>query len=249
MTMTHRWDEFSKSLAEKSLPRRESLRRLGLALAGAVLSPLGLQTAWAGRQDPCTAFCKCRNGKEQNQCLDACRKCNGNTGRLAGSCGSYTCCPIASCKGVCSNLKSDPNCGACGHNCGAIGETCCGDYCTDLANDVFNCGRCGIVCPAPDAYEYVACVSGQCLYDCIEGADDCGDGTCTPLGSDPDNCGACGNVCGGSTPFCTYGICTETYCNGADLYFDANNCGACGHQCQPLEFCSWGNCEGVCIGC
>jgi hypothetical protein len=52
MTMTHRWDEFSKSLAEESLPRRESLRRLGLALAGAMLSPLELETAWAKGPNP-----------------------------------------------------------------------------------------------------------------------------------------------------------------------------------------------------
>ena len=45
------FDEFSKSLAE-SVPRRESLRRLRVVLAGAVLSPLGLGAAWAGRQDP-----------------------------------------------------------------------------------------------------------------------------------------------------------------------------------------------------
>jgi hypothetical protein len=40
--MTHRFDEFSKSLAEKSVSRRGSLRLLGAALAGAILSPLGL---------------------------------------------------------------------------------------------------------------------------------------------------------------------------------------------------------------
>ena len=57
--MDHLFDEFSKSLAE-SLPRRESLRRLGAVFAGAVLSPLGLQTAWAAGTDPCVAFCKCR---------------------------------------------------------------------------------------------------------------------------------------------------------------------------------------------
>ena len=45
------FDEFSKSMA-KSMPRRESLRRLRVVLAGAVLSPLGLGAAWAGRQDP-----------------------------------------------------------------------------------------------------------------------------------------------------------------------------------------------------
>src|SRR4029453_14749411 len=199
--MNHLFDEFSKSLAE-SVPRRESLRRLGAVFAGAVLSPLALATAWAGKPAPCAAFCKCRTKAQQNQCLAACQKCNKDTSRLGGSCGSYTCCSIASCRGVCSNLKSDPNCGACGHDCRTMGETCCGDYCADLATDVFNCGRCGTFCPAPGPHEHVACVSGQCPYDCIEGADDCGDGTCTPLWGDPDNCGACGNVCSGATPYC-----------------------------------------------
>jgi hypothetical protein len=253
--MDHLFDEFSKSLAE-SVPRRESLRRLGAVFAGAILSPLGVGTVWAVGTDPCKAFCKCSNRAQQSQCHTACRACNGNTSRIGGSCGKYVCCSIASCRGICSNLKSDPNCGACGHNCGAIGETCCGDYCTDLATDVFNCGRCGTACSAPGANEYVACVSGQCVYDCVAGADDCGDGTCTDLSSNPDNCGACGNVCADPTPYCNEGICNDcgpgtALCGGQciDVLWDGNNCGACGHQCQPLEFCSWGNCEGTCIGC
>jgi len=46
--MTYHWDEFSKSLDDKSVPRRESLRRLGAVFAGAVLSPLALDTTgWA----------------------------------------------------------------------------------------------------------------------------------------------------------------------------------------------------------
>src|SRR5262249_12174792 len=49
--MDHLIDEFSKSLAE-SLPRRESLRRLGAVFAGAVLGPLGLETAWRASRTP-----------------------------------------------------------------------------------------------------------------------------------------------------------------------------------------------------
>jgi hypothetical protein len=226
--MNHLFDEFSKSLSQSS-PRRESLRRLGAVFAGAVLSPLGLETAWAQNPDPCKAFCKCRPGTQQNQCLAACKACNGNTGRLAGSCGSYTCCSIASCKGVCSNLKSNPNCGACGNDCRTYGETCCGSYCADLQNDIFNCGRCGTVCPAPDANETVACISGLCAYDCVPGAVDCGDGTCTDLTSNPDNCGACGNVCPQSAPVCFAGACT-TGCQG---YCPEGWCGGdgCGGEC------------------
>ncbi|MBC7856728.1 MAG: hypothetical protein IAF94_25135, partial [Pirellulaceae bacterium] len=171
------------------------------------------------------------------------KACTGKTSRLAGSCGKYTCCSKTACNGACSDLKSDPNCGACGNNCRAIGESCCGNYCADLANDFDNCGRCGTRCDAPGPYEYGACVAGACVYECVGGADNCGDGTCTYLGDDPDNCGACGNACPAATPFCTHGTCTETYCNGADLLFDALNCGACGHICQSHEFCSFGTCE------
>jgi hypothetical protein len=249
--MDHLFDEFSKSLAE-SVPRRESLRRLGAVFAGAVLGPLGLGTAWARGNDPCLAFCKCRTKAQQSQCLTACRACNGNTNRIGGSCGKYVCCSIASCSGVCSNLKSNPNCGACGNNCGARGETCCGAYCADLAHDVFNCGGCGSVCTAPPPGKVVACVSGRCFYNCAAGAIDC-NGTCTFLGSNPANCGACGNVCGGSTPYCYQGTCTEcagAICGGEciDVLWDANNCGACDNRCQPLEHCSWGTCEGIAIG-
>jgi hypothetical protein len=244
--MDNLFDEFSRSLAG-SVPRRESLRRLGAVFAGAVLSPLGVGTAWAGRRDPCSAFCKCRTTKQQSQCLAACRACNGNTGRVGGSCGNYVCCSTAACGGVCSDLLHDPNCGACGHNCHALGETCCGGQCADLATDVYNCGSCGAVCAAPPPNESVACISGTCVYDCAAGAILC-NGTCTPVNSDPDNCGACGNVCGGSTPYCNGGECSPcepggTLCGGVctNLDFDNSNCGACGVVCADGY-----SCQGVC---
>jgi hypothetical protein len=248
--MDHLFDEFSKSLAD-SVPRRESLRRLGAVFAGAVLSPLGLETAWAGKFDACNSFCKCGNVKQQNQCLAACKKCNGNTSRLGGTCGSYVCCTVASCKGTCSDLKHDPNCGACGNDCRVDGETCCGNYCADLANDVFNCGSCGTACAEPLPGEVVGCVSGTCVYDCADGAIDCY-GTCTFLGSDPDNCGACGNVCPDETPACINGTCVEVDCGpppyancGGDcvlLDTDPYNCGACGFVCPGGSVCGDGLC-------
>src|SRR4051812_35456994 len=122
--MTHHWDEFSKSLAEP-VPRRESLRRLGALVAGAVLGPLGSARAAIRRRatDPCQTFCKCRNATQQNACLAACKACGGDTRRLCGACGSYVCC--------------------------GSGRTCCGTICTDLASDVHNCGACGRVCRQP----------------------------------------------------------------------------------------------------
>jgi hypothetical protein len=231
--MDHLFDEFSKSLAE-SVPRRESLRRLGAVFAGAVLGPLGLESAWAGAKqrggkDPCESFCNCRNRKQQDQCLNVCRGCQSDTSRVCGSCGSYVCC--------------------------AAGQSCCSGHCANLNNDVQNCGGCGRQCAAPPPNEVVACVAGLCVYNCTPGAVDC-NGTCTFLDTDPDNCGACGNVCPDTAPSCSQGICNNcpagtALCGSgcADILFDGNNCGACGHQCSPLEVCNFGNCEGVCIGC
>src|SRR5262249_54670441 len=207
--MTHHWDEFSKLLAEP-VPRRESMRRIGLALAGVVLSPLGLSTAFAGG-DPCRTFCKCRRKADQNACLAACRACNGATQRLCGSCGSY----------VCSDVASDfNNCGTCGHVCRQPGPdenaacvsgncvyTCvygavrCNGVCAFLDFDPNNCGVCGSVCTAPTPY----CAFGTCS-ECPAEWTMC-NGTCQDLGNDPNNCGACGNVCPDTAPNCSKGVC------------------------------------------
>jgi hypothetical protein len=220
--MTHCWDEFSKSLAEP-LPRRESLRRLGAVFAGAVLSPLGLDSALARNPDPCKAFCKCRNKRQQDQCLKACKACNKDTRRVCGSCGSYVCC--------------------------GSGRTCCSGYCTDLDDDVLNCGACGSMCDPPGPYEFGACIDGECTYGCIDGGVYC-DGVCTYLRRDPDNFGACGNVCPGSAPYCNNGVCEvcpagTTLCGNTCAYLpeDNYNCGACGNVCPGGTSCLGGFCQ------
>ena len=169
-----RLDEISKLLAA-SVSRRESLRTIGVALAGATLSTLGINTAWAARPDRCTAFCRwCPTKTKRNQCMEACRACNGNTSRLCGSCGAYVCCPAgtACCNGICTDLNSDANnCGACGNVCGQstpvcsqgtctgcpTGMTYCNGICTNIAFDTGNCGGCGIVCGAGEI-----CSGGVC---------------------------------------------------------------------------------------
>jgi hypothetical protein len=229
-TMANYWDEFSKSLAQP-LPRRESLRRLGIALAGTVLSPLGLQSASAGhhpkqQSDPCKSFCTCRNKRQKDQCLQACSACGKDPSRLAGSCGNYVCC--------------------------GAGRTSCGGYCADLGFDPYNCGACGNVCAAPGPYEQGACIDGRCEYACVEGAVECAGG-CTFLEWDPSNCGACGNLCPESAPYCNGGACSEcspglTLCGGncVDLFVDPGNCGACGNVCdESTPYCS----QGACTGC
>jgi hypothetical protein len=226
--MINHWDEFSKSLAEP-LPRRESLRRLGFALAGAVLSPLGLRSASAGhhpkqQSDPCKAFCKCRNKRQQDQCLKVCKACGSNPARLGGSCGNYFCC--------------------------SAGLSSCGNYCANLGSDPWNCGACGYVCDEPGPYEYGACINGRCEYACAGGTVDC-NGFCTFLGWDSGNCGACGNVCPGSAPVCNQGFCVcpsgMAVCDGEciDIQNDPDNCGACGNECHSsAPYCHAGVCSG-----
>jgi hypothetical protein len=175
VAIMERLDEFSKLLAA-SVSRRESLRSIGAVLAGVALSPLGLSTAWAARPDRCTAFCRrCSTRKRRNQCLTACRACNGNTSRLCGSCGAYVCCAssTACCNGTCTAVNADPNnCGACGNVCGGSTPVCiqgtcgncpptaptfCSGVCTYLGHDSANCGACGNVCPPQ-----FACAAGVC---------------------------------------------------------------------------------------
>jgi hypothetical protein len=218
--MTHPWDEFSKSLAEH-VPRRESLRRLGVVVAGVVFGPLGWRPPLARGPDPCKAFCNQCPTRLRSQCLSACRACNPDTGRLCGSCGRYFCC--------------------------GNGQTCCGEYCADLASNFYNCGACGHVCPQPGPYEYGFCVNGNCVYPCVEGAVRCDGTTCTSLEWDPDNCGACGNSCG-DLELCVSGSCRDCNCYGdgvcQDLFNDPSHCGACGFVCPAGYGCFGGVCGG-----
>src|SRR5262249_38960771 len=127
VSIMERLDELSKLLAA-SVSRRESLRRIAVVLAGSALNTLGINTAWAARPDRCSAFCRwCPTRTKRNQCLEACRACNGNTSRLCGSCGAYVCCPTgaACCNGTCTDLNSNSNnCGACGNVCPASVPVC-----------------------------------------------------------------------------------------------------------------------------
>jgi hypothetical protein len=212
--MTHEWDEFSKLLAEP-VPRRESLRRLGALLGGAVLGPLATRTARAGGKrragnDPCKSFCKCSKKKQQNACLDACRACNGDTSRVCGACGSHSC----------ANGGDTGNCGACGHVCAPPGlyedvrcvegmcvyeciwgTVRCGGVCIDVQRDRYNCGACGNSCG-----ELETCVHGTCR-DC-----NCyGDGVCQDLLHDVNNCGTCGVQC----PL--FYVCSDGFCTPGEV--------------------------------
>lgn len=223
--MSHSFDEFSKSLAE-SVPRRESLRRLGLVLFGTLLGPFGSDGASAARGDACSKLCIRGTKKQRNACLTACRSCLLSSGRVCGNAYGVICCPS--------------------------GSTCCGSYCADLSKDFRNCGRCGTQCREAGADEVGICSGGRCQYACVNGAVRC-DGKCKRLDSDPDNCGSCGRTCGGTKPYCRGGVCVEcpvgsTACGGScvDLQSNRLNCGACGNACSGTSpYCS----AGTCVAC
>ena len=221
--MSHEWDEFSKSLADQSVPRRKSLRLLGAALAGALLGPLAPRAARAAG-DVCKTFCNRYPKSQRSSCLAACQACNGDTSRLCAGGSAFTCC--------------------------VTGTTCCHGYCADLANDFDNCGACSAACSYPGPYEDGACVDGQCFYSCVEGTVVC-DGRCSLLDRDPDNCGACGNVCPETARYCLDGICVEPPCAPGTILCDGQcvdplsdrlNCGGCGQDCGPSFVCAAGAC-------
>jgi hypothetical protein len=63
--------------------------------------------------------------------------------------------------------------------------------CSNLLNDPFNCGGCGIVC-APGS----PCMGGMCVgIVCPPNSVNCM-GRCVDITTDPTNCGACFVVCG-----------------------------------------------------
>ena len=245
--MDNLFDEFSKSLAE-SVPRRESLRRLGAVFAGAVLSPLGVGTAWAG--------------PEQTRAMPSANVARRSSSRNAWRpAGRATATPAASADPAGNTSAARPPLAA---GCAA---TCCTTRTAGPAEITATpWGRpvAAVIAPispptssTAEAAEgcaphllptrSVACVSGTCVYDCVAGAIRC-NGTCTSVDFDPDNCGACGNVCGGSTPYCSGGECSPcapggTLCGGVctNLDFDNANCGACGVVC-PDGY----SCQGVC---
>src|SRR5262245_37370782 len=201
--MSHHIDELAKSLAEEPIPRRHAFRLFGAALAGAILGPLGLQSARAD-PDPCRAVCRCRNRQQQNACLAACYSCGGDTSRMCGACGSIVCCdePDPYEEGACVN-------GQCAYWCVDGAAACGGGPCTPLWLDPDNCGACGNVCPdtAP------VCIAGVCSPNpCSPPYPTYCNGRCVNLSTDMNNCGACGVVCYGD------------YCAGGGCYTSCNPC-------------------------
>ncbi|BEJ13901.1 hypothetical protein CspHIS471_0310750 [Cutaneotrichosporon sp. HIS471] len=160
--------------------------------------------------------------------------------------------------GWCANLKNDPsNCGACGQQCGGTFGRCTNGYCpandpnackngltgceggpggyfpftcTDLQNDVTNCGTC-----------FVRCRDKQT----------CKGGDCRNLQNDNENCGQCRAMCADGQN-CVDGTCTpkmtcpQDYCGGVgcvNKQNDNQHCGKCFNKCAPGKNCWSGVCS------
>jgi stigma-specific protein Stig1 len=199
-------DGLARDLARGDLSRRQALRGMAAAIAGAwLLSPA---SALAGLKRRCPPERRCgddccrhgercrkRHGHRKCVCKKGLRRCRGacvNTSRDVNNCGA--CGVRCDSGGVCID-------GVCQPTCGPNQTLCDGNLCVNLQTDSDNCGACGVVCD--DAY---ACVSGDCTLQCNTGETDC-NGVCTDTQTDQANCGSCGNACQAGE-VCFQGNCT-----------------------------------------
>ncbi|MCG8557681.1 MAG: hypothetical protein MJD61_20705 [Proteobacteria bacterium] len=126
----------------------------------------------------------------------------------------------------------------------------CFGLCVSLANDIANCGACGLICKPG-----TVCIGGACTCAALPGGPirDCPN-ACTDTTLDPLNCGGCGRECGFGA-VCVNGRCqcgpgtrmcrqgNDTHCIMGNMQNDVNNCGMCGNRCPLGANCVGGTCE------
>ncbi len=124
---------------------------------------------------------------------------------------------LAAC-GVSGRTGGSGGAGICPAHPDQCAGKCCGTTCFDVMHDPFNCGDCGVACPAG-----TICLGGNC--GCPPFGDKCGLGQtccgaigCVSLDSDIRNCGACGDSCAGDS---------KHACVGADCCYDGFLAGSC----------------------
>ena len=163
-----RFDDLTKTLATAT-SRRQALKTLAATALGGLLGLGGIGTAFAN--------CK-PNGIG----------CNSNSQCCSGGC----------CKGICTDLGTTSNCGACGHKCGA-NQTCQNGQC------VTPCTANGDTCSGNSD-----CCSGNCSNGvcCASGRVGLCNGSCA-LPCDPDV--GCSDGC--SSSYCLPDVSGAYYCS------------------------------------
>ncbi|KZO90085.1 hypothetical protein CALVIDRAFT_414311 [Calocera viscosa TUFC12733] len=196
----------------------------------------------------CDHICpgECVGGICANPCPAGDLFCNNDmcvTNNTQGNCGS---CGNACLPGDTSVQPEVCTAGVCA--CPAGYPTICGEGCTNLLNDHYNCGSCDHICPGE-------CVGGICANPCPAGDLFCNNDMCV-TNNTINNCGSCGSMClPGDTSVqpevCTAGVCAcpagyPTICGEGctNLLNDHYNCGSCDHIC-PGE-CVGGICANPC---
>ena len=111
-----------------------------------------------------------------------------------------------------------------------LSNGCCSDECTNVANDLANCGGCGVICTNP--HGTTACGAGACLPSCNAGFASC-DGNpvngCERSLQTLSDCGGCGVACAlpNANESCSTGTCQLTTCNSGFANCDANQANGC----------------------
>ncbi|MBI2393881.1 MAG: hypothetical protein HYV09_30190, partial [Deltaproteobacteria bacterium] len=210
-----------------------------------------------------TSLCtygKCHDLQSDNANCGTCgTTCPAGKVCSAGTCATSCISGTSLCTdGKCHDLQTDnANCGTCGTVCAAgkvcSGGTCsttcgaglslCSGACTNTRHDPTNCsatGACGTSCPS-GASSTAVCASGTCSLLCTGGKNNCDGNATNGCESDPksdvNNCGFCGNKCGGTTPYCSSGVCVATpptckIVGGVPWCTDPTN--TCGNGCAEV---------------
>jgi len=172
--MANQFDELAKTLAG-GISRRETLRRLGGGLVGAMLASLGWDgKAWSApaANSQCEKFCRdtCGispgGGNAFGKCVSSCENCLNANGTVCtcpppGQTNVNCCASGTACVGeACVNPST---CGTESFNCGEDAKACEGDNCYCFSS-VFGFGICG---GNETCGTFPACPNGQ--SDCPPG--------------------------------------------------------------------------------
>lgn len=174
--------------------------------------------------------CGVNSGQCSNCTLSTADTCADGQNCLCGSIfGGCTDTNSHCCAGSCTTADDVNNCGGCGIKCNS-GQSCCGGKCADKLTDDTNCGDCGNICNGQHS-SGATCNNGGCDYTnatCETGWKNCGSVEVNENGCETDITKP--ESCGSCYIHCSpnFGCCNF---NCVDLTTN-NNCGWCDINCE-----------------